>query len=650
MHMEYIRFSQNYNTNKLIPINKSPYNYIINNSDPYFISMMKYSQEQYDTWKQTKTLSGMTGSTTNRIWADFDNADLKIAFDDSIVFYNRLKVLGIQDEHIQISFSGSKGVGFIIDLEESLTIDQVRAVCFALGSDRPSFDKKMYDHQRIFRLLFTKNEKTGLYKIPLTSEELLNYNLDEIKLNAKDVSIFDKEEVMSYYKKFKGNEHFTKLMTIPVKPEPTKVTSNEVLSVDNLPTRPKYLDQARWMLVNGFFKEGERSHALLCIASTYKSMGYPEEITYRLLKGVAEVQAKRNNMERFPDEEIYNNIVKQVYGSNWRGGTYSTKDPTSWLYDYCQKYKINVDEGESKPMRIHEISSGFLEYIENFENNRITFGIESLDKEFIMTGGSVIALVGSASSGKTSLMLNLLANTSRSNTLSIVASLDMSRNRLFEKILYRQMSKSREETFKTFKEKREYVEAEVAKDFSNVFFYDRSSPTVGKIREYVSDVEQTTGEKVKLLVIDYFERVSSDLSEDTAASKRISSELQDLANDFPHLCVVVLFQPNKFSLSGGPDTPILSYTTIKGSSFIYQSCRQILSLWRPGFNPQTKADDKYMQMAILKNDLGELNTFDFGWVGKTGSVYEMEESEHMALADFMRAKARKKKEQDGSWE
>ena len=152
-------------------------------------------------------------------------------------------------------------------------------------------------------------------------------------------------------------------------------------------------------------------------------------------------------------------------------------------------------------------------------------------------------------------------------------------------------------------------------------------------------------------MLDYFERVNSEKSEDTAASKDIAGQLQDLVNDF-NVAMVTLVQPNKFSLGSGPDKPIKSYTAIKGSSFLYQSFRSIISIWRPFFTPDTAAQDKYLQMAILKNDLGELGVFNFAWSGKRGDIREPTEEEEQELNQMLQEKAQREaaNSSSGSWE
>lgn len=255
-------------------------------------------------------------------------------------------------------------------------------------------------------------------------------------------------------------------------------------------------------------------------------------------------------------------------------------------------------------------------------------------------------------SGKTSIALDIVNNTSKLGVRSVLASLDMHSNRLFEKALYRVSGYTREALYQVFKENREAeLMKKLEEEFGNVNFFHKSCPTVTDIRNYiVACNEQDPNNKVKLVLLDYFERVTSDLSDDTAASKRVAGELQDLVNDLD-ICLVTLVQPNKMSLSGGPDNPILSYTNIKGSSYVYQAFRIIFSLWRPFYNPKDFSNDKYMQMAILKNDLGELSELEFKWDGKRGKITEMEDHERYEFQELLSKKELEKKNTggDNSW-
>ena len=435
----------------------------------------------------------------------------------------------------------------------------------------------------------------------------------------------------------------------PVKEKPVELISKELtfdISTIDMKARPKGIDEARFLLLNGFFRSGERNHSMLCLASTLHNLNYPLEVTRGMLNGAAELQSSRTGESVFPEREV-DLIINQVYGPNWKGGQFTTRDPNNWLAQYVKKMGLNVKENEG-PETLDGIEAGFTSYLNNIEKNTIKTGIDLIDKAMPITVGSNIGVVAAAGAGKTALALKILRYNSENGIPTVFASLDMHRNRLFEKVIYNVTGLSREDVYAKFKSgKGKELTDLVKKHYGNVWFYDRSSATVEDIKNYVLAVEQKTGEKVKMVMFDYFERINCDVSEDTAASKKIASQIQDMVNDLD-VAAITLVQPNKFSLGGGPDTEIKSYTSIKGSSFLYQSFRGIISLSRPFYTPATKELDKYMVINLLKNDLGELDRFEFGWHGKTGEIYELEDHEKDELKELMKLKNATK--EDTGWE
>jgi len=624
----------------------------------YYQSIFKYTAEHQKILIEKGSLAGIKDVKTDILYFDFDNKeDIEQARKDAIeVVYRLIEATAVEDS-IEVFFSGAKGFGVMIHLNEELTPDQFKEAINYFAKDLKTFDPVVCDPQRVIRYVNSKHNKSGLFKIPLELSELDEMNVDEIKELAKkpryntipktQISIYS-DMILPEKKKEKVKAEKPKAQVDEWGEVVDSEYSMDIKTCD-LKIKPNNFDDARWLLNNGFFSEGERSTALLCLASFYKSIGYAKEQTYRLLKGTAELQSKRSGQDRFPDVELWNNVVSQVYGPNWKGGIFSYKDPNSWLYKYATKHGINVNQVTSV-MKFEDIEAQFRDFVINIDKNTVKTGIRQLDEAMPLTVGMACGLVGAASSGKTSVALDILANTSKMNVTSVFASLDMYRTRIFEKLTYRVTGgKSRKEIYEAFQQgKHAEITQKIKDQFGNVFFYDRSSPTVQNIKDYVIDVQQKTGEKVKLVMIDYFERVSSEMSDDTAASKQVAGEIQDLVNDL-NVCVVVLFQPNKQALSGGPEMPILNYASIKGSSFVFQSLRTIFSIWRPFFTPLTKEKDHYLSLGILKNDLGVLDTFDFGWEGKTGRIYELEDFQREELKELLDQRDKKKKEKDDEW-
>lgn len=603
---------------KLIPyLNSLPE---INPDLDYYTSIFQYSEEQKKLAEQKGSVAGIRDVTTDKLYFDFDHkTDLELPKKDALTVAHRLVENGVDPDNIEAAFTGQKGFSIQVKLDKRISHAQFQAAVIKLAGDLQTFDYSVMDPPRIVRLNNTKHPKSGLYKTPLHL-----YQLDE----------FDLDKVLSIAKT-PGNSHtfVNKPVTLPE--DLFKVTEKKKPKMEPtgdlkeaLEKIPKGWKNYKHALACGFFEAGDRHNALMVVAATCRGLGYSKDQAYYICKAAIKAQAARTGVDEFPKEELYENIIDQsVYSENWNGGQYSPAT-NPWLKKYCERMGFEVSkEEETKARRIQDIQDEFKHFVDHIEENTILTGIASLDKALPITIGMNLGIVGAASSGKTALALEILKNTSKAGVVSVFASLDMHRNRLFEKLLYKTTGLSRGDLYAQVKEgKIEEITRKIKEDYGNVWFYDRSCPTVSNIRDYIEEVEAETGQKVKLVMLDYFERVNSDKSEDTAASKDIAGQLQDLVNDF-NVAMVTLVQPNKFSLSSGPDKPIKSYTAIKGSSFLYQSFRSIISIWRPFFTPDTAADDKYLQMAILKNDLGELGLFNFAWEGRRGEIREATEEE-----------------------
>lgn len=626
---------------KLVPANTKLESVIKNVNKDWYVSLYEYNEEHKKILEEKGSLAGIENTVTNRLYFDFDSKDnIAAAQADTITTANRLLEKGIPEHGINVYFSGSKGFSIEIKIDEYINPAKFGAIIDSVAGDLPTTDHVVREANRIVRIPGTKHQSSGLYKIPLTPEELINLSVDEIKaLAVKPRLIEANSTVVSLPPEMKN----VKVVEKTVQAVKTEL-SFDTSSID-MKARPKGLDEARWLLSNGFFRTGDRNSAMLCLAATYNYMKFPLEVTRGILDGVAELQSSRTGEDKFTDYEM-ENILKQVYSDSWKGGIFTTRDPNNWLHKYATKMKLNIRD-DVGPQTLDGIHESFKYYVDNIEKNTIKTGIPELDKALPITIGSNIGIVAAAGAGKTALALKILKYNSEQGIPTVFCSLDMVKNRLFEKVLYNVTGLSREDLYAAFKAgKGQELTDMVRKHYGNVWFYDRSSATIADIRQYILDVEQKTGQKIKMVMLDYFERINTGVSDDTASSKALANEIQDMVNDHD-IAAITLCQPNKFSLGGGPDTEIKSYTAIKGSSFLYQSFRGILSLSRPFYTPSTKDLDKYCIVNILKNDLGEQNRLVFGWKGKTGDIYTLEDIERQEFDDLMKQKEMNKEGKSG---
>lgn len=600
-----------------------------------YSSVYLYNEEHYKQFQTTKSVRGIKNVVTDKIIFDFDSdSNPELARKDTLELVNRLKAKSVDPDNIDLYWSGKKGFTVTVRLDRTITPEVHEKIALDLfGKGLETLDRGVYNASRILRVPNTKHPKSNLYKVKLTYPQLQTLDVEKIKKLA--VNPTDKIK-LSKPVKFQEDVF---IAPVVIKEKPKVTTNNKVNQL-----APRHWKDYKWAILNAEgLKAGERHYAMMVIAATCRGLGYNQELTESFLK-TFDVKYAENTKQGENQEEI-ELTLNSVFSENWNGGQYSI-EKNAWLRGYCDRMGFSGKE-ESKVIQLHDIEEEFIDYVKNIDKNTILTGIQELDEAVPLTVGMNLGLVGAASSGKTALALKILKNTSDAGVISVFASLDMRRNRIFEKLLYRVSGLSRQELYSAIQNDTKLAKKifdDVKEQYKNVFFYDRSSPTVEDIRDYIGQVELATGQKVKLVMLDYFERVNADKSDDTAASKEVAGKLQDLVNDL-NVCLVTLVQPNKFALSAGPDTPILNYTSIKGSGYLYQSFRSIISIWRPFFTPETKDSDKFLEMAVLKNDLGELGKFQFGWSGKQGEIWSLTDEEKSYMNELIQEKNRKKSQE-----
>jgi replicative DNA helicase len=627
---------------KLIPASDSVFNHIKNRNLDYYLSINQYNNVHNNIFKEKKSVKGITDVECNQLVFDFDHnkklgQSLEDARVDTIEAINRLKNIGVEDHHIQLYFSGNKGFCIVINLDECINPKIHKNIAKNLCGDLQTWDTKVYDAARVLRVPCTKHPVSKLYKIPLTIEEL-NDSVDNILEWASEEPEPDTYE----YRTFK----LPKKLLVTKEPEKPKtkelVVANCTLDFKN---KPKFLSDWKYALSEGYFPPGSRNIALMILAATYKNEGFSKRNTYYVLKGASEAQSERFGQEKYSKEQLWKEIIKVVFDIGWNGGTYAEENFPEEISEYLLSIGVKRSkdaEEDFRPKRIIDIAPKFKDYVKNIDKNRIITGIKTIDDNLFISTGTNMALLGAPASGKTSICLDILRNTSKAGVKSVFASLDMTSSRVFEKVHYKLGGYQRDALYKMYDgDQEDQAEQLIQDNFDNVFLFDKAQPSVADIDRYIDTCEQKSGEKVKLVMIDYFERIFSEISDDTASSKKVAGQLQNLINN-RDICLITLVQPAKYS--GDLSEPISSYYNIKGSSFLGQSFRVITAIYREGFSPDTPKFDKYLTFRILKNDLGDVGSFDFAWNGKRGEISELDD---LGKSNLKKLRAIKKDDETG---
>ena len=625
---------------KLIPVNEDIYKHIKTDKD-YYTSMFEYTEEHKKQFEETGSVAGMSGLTTNKLIFDFDSQEVEKAQADAKKLVQKLKGFNIPEDGINVYFSGKKGFHVEVHTKERFKSNELKTIAKELAKGLKTFDDVIYNDNRIIRIPHTKHNESGLYKTPLAIEELNNLSMDEIREIAKEDYEPEKPQIIDL------PDRITALKGTVVEAQKTLVEESSLLTDIDLTKKPKWLSHWKYALTYGFFPNGQRSNALMIIAATYKSQGLPKEVTYRVLKGAAELQAKRFNCAKFDSDEIWENIIGQVYGQNWQGKTYSEDNFPQPIQDYLIKngFPRRTEANEPVFTKTSDVFAVFKDFAENIDKNTITTGIESLDDKVQMTTGMLCGLVGAPSAGKTSISLEILRNNSLKGEDCAFFSMDMGANLVFQRLAQKVTGYDSKKLFHIFKEDQKdeiaKIRYKIDRDFKNVDFCFKTALTTEKIKEALINKQEATGKKTRLCVIDYLECISSGISDPTAKISEIAQELKDIAIELD-ICILLLLQPPK--RVGDPSKKILSYTDIKGAATVGQACSIVMSLWREGFNPEKVEQDKYISFAALKNRMGQLCQIDCIFDGLKGDVYEMDDCDKEELEQIRTLK--KKYEDD----
>ncbi len=623
----------------LIP-QDSNLNDLIKNSLDWYESLYFYNEEHKKRYSEKGTLAGIRDTTTNQLYWDFDSTDnIEDTFYDAVELINNLITHGITSYGIY--FTGSKGIAVKVLLDEFISPATFKSAVYELARDLKTFDKVVNDPNRIIRVVNTKHQKTGLYKVAISLDELETLSIDEIKNLAQEPRL---DTPLTPQKLPKLN------IKLEVKPE-VKEDSKDI----DWTNKPKNLTSCRWAMQNGKFSEGLRSNVLITLAATYKNQGWDLEHTYRILKGVCVLQARHSGGERYSDEELYNNIIMQVYSEWWNGGQGTCRQP-GWMQDYCTalgEHSCKKDKSEEKTVvEIGEVFHLFDNYVENYEQNVLTTGIKSLDNHSKFLVGTSNAILAAPGVGKTSLALQILNFNSKQNIDCLFFSYDMFHaaviTRMVQKHFGTKYGTTLDTIYKRYKndsDVRMQVKKMIEEEYKNVKFCFKSGQNANELEETIKETEALIGRKIKLVVVDYNELITSEYSDPTASSSQVAQRLRQIAND-QKTCVITLLQPSK--LYSSPADEIKSYNAAKGSSSIAQSLTLMLGVCRPGFDPLDMSNDKFFNITCLKNRNGNLFSIDVGWDGLTGRFDELADHELDELRD-LREKRRHEKSNDNGW-
>ena len=304
---------------------------------------------------------------------------------------------------------------------------------------------------------------------------------------------------------------------------------------------------------------------------------------------------------------------------------------------------VNHIEDNDSILSLDDSLGKFSEYARNIDKNTVRSGIAELDKKLRMQTGRLYAILGCPGSGKTSLSVELINNTSKLGEHSLMGSYDMSCPDTIQKLIQRHTKLSADQIYERMKSspKESYDEFKkiLQENYSNTTFVFKTGQTISELKQTILEREKQLGVEIRLVVVDYLELIQSKFSDPTQASMESIQGLREIAINM-NKAVVVMLQPNK--MAGTIDEPILSGNAAKGSSSILQAVTAMLTIHRPGYSSRTPENDRFIGIDCVKNRSGALFSVDLHFDGATGNIRSLTDEERMELKMLRDAKKESK--------
>ena len=516
---------------------------------------------------RTGSISGFAGRhVSDGLSFDFDGEDLEAVKDETYNFVMHLyHEFDVPLKYMRIAFSGAKGFHITIPIcaicENPQPKDDFhkiyKGIAKDLATDFKFIDFSIYEPKRLFRITNTINSKSGLYKIPLTYDEL-KMTIDEIKELAQNPRKIEQLPISEIEVVLRLNELYKKW---------NSTNFNQPVTLET--KRDDLLE-----LLKGGVTEGERHRAVIRITGAFKKKNLDYDFILEILR-----QWNNKNDPPLDDERLVNES-KRVFNDNVQ--------ETPEIFSLKQAGDIYRD------------------YISKIDKCKVKTGYDSIDTKIRgLMPGETMCILGKTSVGKSAFLQNIGLNFAKTSGEPVLFfSLEMPITAVYERTLQIETGLTGYEIENAFKRNEEEIKIKAnlaLNDIENFYVITKTGLNLDQIKHFISFAEQYIyHKKTGLVLIDYLSLVrgtGKDLYEQTS---RVARGIKDLAKD---LDVSVIFLSQVTKAVGEYDE--LHINSARDSGVVDEASDFVLALWKEKDKREEQPDIPQM-LGILKNRKGGL--------------------------------------------
>lgn len=280
------------------------------------------------------------------LYFDFDNEqDFEQVRKDALTVIAFLEtVFKLTQNSYSLFYSGNKGIHLtvpaeVLGIDPCMDLNNIYKYIATVAKNYTQFktlDTQVYDRKRLFRIPNTIHEKSNLYKIQITYQELQSKSLADIKQMAQQPRQLIKAKRILVPVAHQRMERFVDDYHREAKEKEADKNKARKSSINFIPPCVERILQDGASV-------GQRNITIACLASLYKSMG---ETYNNAVSMISEWNS--NNVTPTPEREL-RRTVQSIYSSEKTYGC-KTLNLISECSDQCKIYKSKMAKlnGNSK--------------------------------------------------------------------------------------------------------------------------------------------------------------------------------------------------------------------------------------------------------------------------------------------------------------
>lgn len=614
--MDYVELIEGglYNRNRIVPVSEVKKA----KGTDCFRSLYIYTEDLLKTVQRTKTVQKYEGlHSSDAIVFDFDGddkapdfiAEFGLVKEEVLKFVNQLTfTYDVDIDSIFIFFSGNKGFHILLPFQIITEGNIFRTDYYKIYrkfveeiTDGYTYaDTSIYNPMRVIRISNTKHSKSGLYKIPITYNELKTLSPIQIREMAT---------------KPRTIEHNLPISEMGVNSTLELIWEDSIREVNNekVPSKQEKGTEQKTFLGSLFSscKTGGRHEALSKIAGYLidKNVGYDEAL------GICKIWDSNNEVP-MGDDRLEKDL-KGMYKSYW------DKRPQ------LATEELSIE-------KIMVFGDGYTSAYENHIQRITKFGRMKLGYPIIdngirgMIGGEVGVIVGKTSVGKSAFAQNILINNVAEGRRVLFFSLEMPVATVSERNIQMLLGKSGRQIEREALEGHPFIMDDIReanKKLDNLITIPVQGIKYPLIEKYIHETEDYFGEKLDLVVIDYAGLIKFEGGSLYEQQSGIAKDLKALAGR-TDTGIITLAQVSKQYKDEDP----LDLDSTRDSGVVVEASDYVFGLWRA---KREHSQAVCLDGGVLKNRNGSRIDFS-AYLNRTSLRYTVTERDEQVtiLEDF----------------